>query len=169
VSTIKLSVLQRDRLAWLDVDGRLTPATVVEDAKSVDSPLHDLFEWDKDKAAARHWTDIARRAISSFRVTVTTETVTYQVPQYVRDPDAGREQGYVNIGTLRRDEAAARQALVNEFNRAAGSLRRALGLAVGLGLEDEVDGILARVTGLRRGLMRDEEEGADQPSAPPPS
>lgn len=43
-----------EQLAALEAAGRLTPEAVVDSARSEDSPLHVLFEWDDAKAADRY-------------------------------------------------------------------------------------------------------------------
>lgn len=140
-----------------DEHGRLTAAQLVTDAKREDSPLHDLFEWDVTKAAEAHWLDIGREIIRTVTVIVTQNDVTIKVPNYVRDPDA-KGQGYRSITSLRGDEDAAREALRNEFTRAAGVLQRARYLAVGLNLTDAVDQLLAQVAGLQTLLVPVEAE-----------
>lgn len=43
--------------------GALTPASVVEDAESDDSPLHECFEWDDTRAAGLYRDEQARHLI----------------------------------------------------------------------------------------------------------
>jgi hypothetical protein len=43
-----------ERLAALEASGRLTAKAVVQEARSDDSPLHPLFEWDDAKAADKY-------------------------------------------------------------------------------------------------------------------
>lgn len=51
-----------------DGAGRLTPAAVVEAARSAKSPLHRHFEWDDAKAAESYRRDQAREIIGIIRV-----------------------------------------------------------------------------------------------------
>jgi len=48
--------------------GSITPATVVKDAKSKSSPLHNAFEWNNAKAADAHRLFQARNLIASIEV-----------------------------------------------------------------------------------------------------
>lgn len=134
--------------------GRLTPDDVVADARSADSPLHDLFEWNIKKAAYSHWLDRAREIITSVRVSVTTEHTQVKVVAYVRDPAASsEEQGYRSIVSLRANEEEARAAIVAEFTRVGSHLQRAREIAVALDLDSEVEEIMDRVTNLKQIVM----------------
>jgi hypothetical protein len=146
----------RIRLGELELanGGRLTPAAVVADAKDPDSPLHDCFEWDTEKAAMSFWIIQAREIITSIKVVQRTETVSVRAVYYVRDPSAGDgEQGYVSVPTLRTDADMAREALVSEFSRVADMLRRARELAAALDAQGDVEDLLVRVVGLRQRFM----------------
>lgn len=145
--------LIRQRLAEIEQsnDGRLTPEAVVEDAKNLDSPLHAHFEWDVDKAAMRHWIDRAREIITSVTVVTRTDKTTVTSVYYVRDPSAASsEQGYVSIEALRTDADMAREAIVNEFSRAASMMHRAKALAKVLKLEREVDGLIDSIEAVKQ-------------------
>lgn len=141
----------RARLAELESDGRLTPAVVVEDAKSESSPLHGLFEWDADKAAYHHWLHTARIIIKSVRYIPVEETVTVvRAPQYVRDPDAPpKSQGYISVAELRNDPVTARASMRLEFGRVESALERARSVAVAIGLENEIEQLIAHVVRVR--------------------
>lgn len=132
-------------------DGRLTADDVVADAKRKDSPLHSHFEWDTKKAAAAYWIEQARELITSVRVVVKTETSQVSVVAYIRDPAAANgQQGYVSVASVRNDADVAREVLVAEFTRVASMLRRARELAAVFDAQDEVDGLLQSVVGLRQ-------------------
>lgn len=131
-----------------DAQGRLTPDQVVADARLKRSPLHGLFEWDKDKAAMMHWIDTARAVIGAVRIVVTTEVVAVKRPIYVRDPDA-TGQGYRSAMSLRNDPEAARRSLIYTLEVAAGHIRRAIELAEPLGLSDDIDALLLQVLNLQ--------------------
>ena len=49
-------------------NGRLHPSVVVQDAKSLLSPLHDWFEWNDQKAAKKHRLNQARELIRSIDI-----------------------------------------------------------------------------------------------------
>lgn len=131
-----------------DARGGITPDVVVADAKRKDSPLHDLFEWDKGKAAAMHWIQQAREVIGAVRVVVVNQTSTLRVPVYMRDPDANG-QGYQSVVALRSEPDRAREALVATLRTAAGHVERARALAEPLGLSSEIDDLMTRIVGLQ--------------------
>jgi len=146
---------QIDRLTDLqDVNGRITPEAVVTDARDPKSPLHELFNWDVQKAAEGFWLDRARSIIRSVEVVIKTHRTVVRTPYYVRDPEAERrEQGYVAITTVRNEPELARGVLIAEFSRAADILRRAHEVARALELEEEVDKLLSGVVELRNQVM----------------
>jgi len=61
------------REALLDIQARnnglLIPRIVIEEARPVDSPLHNAFEWDDTKAAARYRILQAQELIRSIKIT----------------------------------------------------------------------------------------------------
>src|SRR5690349_21694497 len=127
---MKLTQAQIDRLRWLeDEAGRLTPDAVVADARSEDSPLHSLFDWDPAKAAIAWWTECAREIIRAVHIPVTGIHGECRVPIYVHDPSTAG-QGYRSVYSLKVDPIAARQALRDELSRAAGVITRARSIAV---------------------------------------
>lgn len=138
----------RDRINEIAArkNGRIRPDDVVDDARDPASPLHEHFEWSLEKAASAHWLDRARELIRAVRVTFTTDTTVVSSVAYVRDPKAeADEQGYVSVATLRCDHDLAREAIVYEFTRAAGALRRAREVAAALNLQKEVEALISRV------------------------
>lgn len=70
--------------------GTLTPAIVLEEAKSEDSPNHHAFTWDDTEAAKLHRINEARRLITSIRIlnAPTGRPTTAYVS--VRTPEKGR-------------------------------------------------------------------------------
>ena len=61
----------------------LTAEDVVEEAKKSNSPLHDLFDWDVEKAAMQHWLNQARSLIRHCTVTMPEDKAEAKVPKYV--------------------------------------------------------------------------------------
>lgn len=130
--------------------GRLRPEDVLADAQDEDSPLHDQFQWDDQKAGHAWRIAQARELITSIKVTVTTETRSVRSVCYVHDPSLpSGEQGYVSIRRLQSDEEMTRKALCDEFRRAGDLLMRARTLAVALGAEAEIEQLIKSVVGLR--------------------
>ena len=151
MSDVTLSQTQAAHVrALYDQHGALTPALIIEDAKQADSPLHDCFEWDVEKAAYVAWTSTARAIIRRVVLTETTEHISISAPFFVRDPDAGKAQGYVSLTELRDDPERALASLKLEFGRAESALTRARGIAVALGLEAELDAMLKQLVRVRR-------------------
>jgi hypothetical protein len=147
---MKLTDDQIERVKSLETArGEITPRAVVEDAKDKSSPLHELFEWNKVKAAEAHWLDVAREVIGAVRVVVVTTEHTIKAPMYVRDMSANG-QGYRSVTSLRSDPVSARQSLIYTLEVAAGHLRRAQDIAQPLGLQAEVDQLLAQILGVQR-------------------
>lgn len=137
--------------------GRLTPEAVVQDAKRADSPLHSFFEWNTKKAAYQYWLEQARQLIRSVRVEVRTDSAVIRSVAFVRDPQAGGgEQGYLAVQQLRNERDLAREVLVMEFGRVAASLTRAREIAAALNVQDEVNDLLQRTTGLRERVQHNE-------------
>lgn len=123
--------------------GTLTPELVVEDAKKPNSPLHEMFEWDTDKAATAHWHDVARQLIRNVRVTVVNEERVLKAPFFVRDPSLPHDQqGYTTVEKLRTDSDLARDAVAEECSRAAAAFRRAQEVATAVGVEADVQQLL---------------------------
>lgn len=150
-----MSKEQRDaiRIRLMEIEaangGVLTPDAVIADAKDPDSPLHDQFEWDTDKAAYKYWLDQARALITSVKVVQKIEQQKISTVYYVRDPrvDAD-EQGYVSLTTLKSDEDLARDAIHAEFMRARAVMERAHSLAAVLNLTEEVEELQTRIGSL---------------------
>lgn len=140
-----------------DADGRITPDRVLEEAKRKDSPIHALFDWDKNKAAHNWWLECAREVIGAVRIQVETTEAVYKPQLYMRDPDVSG-QGYRSVLVMKRDPVTARQALIGELTRAAGVVHRARELAVALGLNDEVDQMLGQIVGMHARLVQEEQK-----------
>lgn len=150
---MKLTEAQIARIASLETDGRrLTPAAVVEDAKKKSSPLHPLFQWNQGRAAYAHWIQTAREIIGSVTVVVETHERTFKAVGYTKDPDT--KVGYRATTAMRANPEVSRQSLINTLEVAAGHLRRAYDLSAALGLQDEVEGLVQQVLGLKRSLEK---------------
>ncbi len=136
-----------DRLARITKrnHGVLTPDAVLEDAQDEDSPLHNQFTWDDSEAAHQWRLEQARVLIRSVRVEVQTESRTVSTVRYVRHPEAGREQGYADVMTIRTREDLAREALRRELAAAKALFDRCESLADAFDMRDEVVGLRNRV------------------------
>ena len=95
----KAEVYGRELQSVRERRGELTPAIVVEEAKSDDSPLHDRFEWDDTEAARKHREHQARYLMNRIEVVVEVrgerrETRAFQqvlVNVETRKPPRGKE------------------------------------------------------------------------------
>jgi hypothetical protein len=144
------------RLEELEQDGRLTPDDVVNEARNPDSPLHDQFEWDLERAAMNTWIRQARELITSVKVQILTQSVVLHVPRYLRDPDTDKSlQGYVAIPKLMTDKERAKRALLQEFERATQILSRAAEYAAALGFSGEIPRLMHQVSSLAERLRED--------------
>ena len=129
--------------------GKITPDMVVADAKKASSPLHDQFDWNDKTAAEKYRKQVARQLIRSVKIEIETDTRIVSTVCYVRDPEVGDEQGYVDVGVLRNDEDLAREALTSELGRATALFDRAESLALSLGLLNELGDIRERIEKLK--------------------
>ncbi len=134
--------------------GRITPDEVIAHARDPSSPLHSQFNWDIKQAALDHWRNRARQLISSVRVQIQTDTRTVETVAFIRDPDAGTDQGYVGVAVLLTDADHAARAFVTEFTRAESALTRATEVADALGLEAKVERLVRRVGGLKKRVQQ---------------
>ena len=131
--------------------GTLTAELVVEDAKRSDSPLHEMFEWDTQKAAMQHWLDVARQLIRNVRVIINNEDRIIKAPYFVRDPSLpSDQQGYTTVDRLRTAPEMARDAVADECSRAAAAFRRAQEVAAAVGVEHDVLELLQDTVALGR-------------------
>lgn len=129
--------------------GTLTPEIVVEDAKQPASPLHELFDWDKERAATAHWHDVARQLIRNVRVVIVNEGRVLKAPFFVRDPSLdNKQQGYTTVDRLRTAPELAREAVADECSRAAAAFRRAQEVATAVGVESDVHALLSQTLAL---------------------
>jgi len=126
-----------------DKHGRITPNSVVDDARDPDSPLHGFFQWDDSKAAEAYRLDQARALIRRFPVVVTHETITIKPQAYLRDPDkATKEQGYVAFARVASSEERTRAAMQAEFDRVRSMVSRAQHIAIACGMGAEFNAFL---------------------------
>ena len=129
--------------------GGLTADLIIADAKKKRSPLHRHFQWDVEKAAMEHWRDVARSIIREVKVKFSVDNREVSTVAYVRDPSAGRRQGYVALASARDNEDDAAGIIASELARAEGILNRVLSIASAVGKEDEARQALRLVIGIK--------------------
>jgi hypothetical protein len=131
--------------------GRLTPTKVLLDAKNKTSPMHQQFEWTDSKAAQLHRLWQARNLIKTVKLEIRTEHRIITTVRYVRDPEAdAKEQGYVDVVTLRDNKTLAYEALTDELKRASVLMDRALDLSYALNLDSAASEIIERIDLMKR-------------------
>lgn len=133
-----------------DADGHIEPSVVVAEARDPKCILHDEFQWGLQDAATAHWIDTAKRLIRFVKVEVTIEDRVFRSVRYVADP--AREQKskrFVDLTIAGRSRAMAREILQAEMERVISAIRRAREIALVLGLDRELDELLADVNRIR--------------------
>jgi hypothetical protein len=132
-------------LSLQDKQGRIDPDQVIAEAKKKSSPLHDLFEWDLEKAAYTAWVERARDLIQVARVERWNESTHSYVKTvaFVRDPRVPTtKQGYVLTERARTQPQLAHAVLVNEVKQIKALVERLIGLASYFGMETEAAALL---------------------------
>lgn len=93
-------------------EGELTPANVLDRARSANSSLHDHFEWDDSKAAEQHRLGQAGELIRSITIDVSRSNV--EPPKTTRafvSVERQGERAYVGVQTAMSDAELRRQVL----------------------------------------------------------
>jgi hypothetical protein len=126
--------------------GHITAEQVVAAARDENSPLHDYFDWDDTTAAEKYRLMQGRTLIRTVRYEFHVDKKTYELPYFVRDPDAAaKTQGMVATYVIQSDEDKAREVIVREFKMAASAIRRARGYAAVLNLEYVMDDFIDKL------------------------
>jgi hypothetical protein len=150
-------------LMRLERDRMLTPAAVVAEAQSPDSPLHNDFTWDVNEAAQMTWLAQARDLISSFRVSLIINKKTFHVQEFVESPTKPeREQGYTSISTIRSSKMLAREFMERELSIANSYVSKTVEFSKVLGLQDRVETLVQDITSLRDEVGNDLSGAASQ-------
>ena len=94
--------------------GQLSPAQVVDAARSEGSPLHPAFEWDDTVAAARHREDHARHLIGALVVVVSPAGAEREMRAFVSvTQDHGT--GYTALQTAMSDSELRQQVVARAW------------------------------------------------------
>lgn len=142
-----------DRLAKKGA-GTLTPVSVVDAARSPESPLHRYFEWNDSLAAIAHRLDQARVLIRSVRVSVTVEEKILVVPRYVHNPSVEEgESGYCALLTI-DDNQQKRNVISSELATGMAHLRRAGNIALAIDNSQLHDQLLRDISRIEKYLKR---------------
>src|SRR6267142_1830655 len=88
-----------------------TPDDIIDAAADPQHALHGDFEWN-DSLAGHRWRQMQARALlRSVEVVVIRKGRAVHSVEYVRNPSLGRQQGYVNVTTVTKRSAEAREIL----------------------------------------------------------
>jgi len=106
--------------ALQDAEGVIDPASVVEDARSLSSPLHDAFQWDDGVAAEKYRLHQARRLLASIEVTIeedpeANEPQTVRAFYHVETPEHARS--YVALETVQANKSYRDQVVEDALRR----------------------------------------------------
>ena len=116
-----------------NLHGTVTPELIVREAEKKRSPLHNIFEWDDEKAAYNHRLQQARILLNNIQVTIITDGKSREISVY---EVTTRKEGYKSIDTFTPDDI--------EFVR-NGILQDLISLKGKLKLYNEFDKVLAYI------------------------
>lgn len=146
--------IRKSLLALADA-GKLTPEEVIRLARSPESILHPLFEWDDSVAARKYRVDQARTLISSFEISVTINRVELRVQEFVRDPSRGdKEQGYRPISSIKSESEEAIEFVIKELSVAKTYVDRTERFAQMLGLQKDTRALSNRLSEIADSLSQ---------------
>jgi hypothetical protein len=145
---------RRQAIAELEsAGGEVTPASLVEAARSPNHPLHGEFVWVGDEAVLALALITARSIIRSVRIEIVRGEVRNFTPMYVRSPAREQhEQGYVSLDALRTDRAAALASIEADISRLENLIRSIQVKAAALDVEEPLDEMLKQSSILRAAL-----------------
>lgn len=122
-------MIERELRAIWDARGTLTPAAVVEEARTQNHPLHGHFEWDDQVAGAAYRCTQAAQMIRQVRITIEAgdpDEMTHRVRAWLPASYAGDKtaepSSYVPADTVQ--SPAQRELVLRQMRREAAALRR---------------------------------------------
>ncbi len=104
-------------------NGHLTPRGVVEDARSADSPLHPIFEWNDVKAAEAHRETQARELLRMVVVRLDEQPEESPVRAFV-SVRVEQEPVYTSVQNALSDDALREQMLASAMRELVSVRRR---------------------------------------------
>lgn len=88
-----------------DKDGAVTKESFLEASRPEDSPTHNLFEWDNDKAAELYRLDTSKRVIGCLRVTyINSESESCNVRAFVNTSNYTEKAQYESVDVILKEE-----------------------------------------------------------------
>ena len=128
-------------------EGSCHPARLVEAARPADSPLHPLFTWDDNEAAAKWRTHEARNVINSLEVTITRNGTAIDAPAFVSlhrpAKDGDDAVSYRSVSVVMLAPASAQDALSEALGKLNALRRRYEALTQLSGVWRALDAIAA--------------------------
>ncbi len=96
-------------------NGKVTKEDFLDVSRPEDSPTHELFEWDDNKAAEAYRLDQSRHIINALRVVYTNkEDVETKVPAFIRTSPPKANPVYENIHSALQNEGK-REIILNRL------------------------------------------------------
>jgi|SRR5882672_941208 len=145
--------------ALQDSQGRVTPRSVWQAARSPNHPLHYEFEWDLKKAAEKEWDRTAAAIIREVKFVVEYQDQKIIAPYYVSDPRAVIS---TYIPTIRASKNVKLKTgiLREEVDRIVGSINRGMKLAAVFGLVSSFERMLSEARRVEIEINAYDEEDA---------
>lgn len=104
-------------------NGRLTPKDIVREAASINSPIHNWFDWSDDSAGEKWRMHQARMLLNSIKVKIMYEKGAKEYRQYlnvnVKQNGKKSQRYYVNIDEVRQVPDMKQQILQRALSEAA--------------------------------------------------
>jgi len=127
--------------ALQDAQGRVTPRSVWQAARSPAHPLHNEFEWDTKKAAEKEWDRTAASIIREVKFVVEYEDARVVVPFYLSDPRA-LTSTYIPTIRAAKNAKLKTSILREEVDRIVGGINRGMKIAAAFGLVSSFERML---------------------------
>lgn len=118
-------IINRELTRIYNRDGSVKTEVLLEDNTPEDTPIHDHFEWDNDKAAHEHRLDQARKIIRKGRII--TDDGEEEMLHNIRPPKAVIEEQQSKSGEYKPATAIAKNP--DEYQRALSQATRLLNAA----------------------------------------
>ena len=137
-------------LGLADENGNIEPDALTAAAQGNNSPIHGLYEWRDEVAAAAYRREVSKKLIRFVKLEVVINKVSVISPYYVVDPNRPKKsRRYIEITVAAKEREVARQVLFAEVDRITLAIQRALAVARVLGLHDELRALLRHAESLR--------------------
>jgi len=117
-----------------EMGGHLTPTAVYEAAMDEESPIHEEFEWDIQKAAQAHWRDRAGNMMRHLAVVrVQEQSADNGVPAFMSVTVTVGERGYVSAAQV-YSSSDYKQQTIDQALKMLNGLKARFGMLEELGV-----------------------------------